>query len=169
MIDNNRTAREIKISDKLLDNKNINIKIGTVENREAPETIYIFTSFWLEPTDKYKDMDQKSLKNILDRELGKIYANSLKKELIKNKFFPRESENIFIKNIPENLNYNKKRNYISIELYLHTINLDSDVKIPISAKKDTSMLDEATRLGKLIGQSEVLTNSKYFTIYKKSL
>ena len=44
-----RTAREIKVNDKLISNKNINIKIGTVENRESPETIYIFISFWLQP------------------------------------------------------------------------------------------------------------------------
>jgi hypothetical protein len=168
MINNKRTAREIKISDKLLGNNKINVKVGTVENREAPETIYIFTSFWLEPTAEYIGDDQKKLKNLLDRELGKIYSNDLKKELINNKFFPREKENIFIKNIPENFNYNGKRNYISVELYLHTSNLDSDVKIPISSKKNTDLFDETTRLGQVIGKSEVLTNSKYFTIYKKS-
>ncbi len=40
-----RTAREIKVEDKLLSNKDINVKIGTVENRDAPETVYIFISF----------------------------------------------------------------------------------------------------------------------------
>lgn len=168
MANQKRTAREIKINDKLLGNKKINVKVGTVENREAPDTIYIFTSFWLEPTDDYKNEDQNTLKSILDRELGKIYSNSLKKELVNNKFFPKEKENIFIKNIPENLNYNKKRNYISIELYLHTNNLNSEIKTPISSKKNTELFDETVRLSKIIGQSEVLTNSKYFTIHKKS-
>lgn len=168
MINNKRTAREIKISDKLLGNKNINIKVGTVENREAPDTIYIFTSFWLEPKEDYKNEEQDALKKILEKELGKVYSNDLKKELVNNKYFPRERENIFIKNIPENLNYNKKRNYISIELYLHTSNLTNEVKMPISTKKNTELFDEVVRLSKLIGESEVLTNSKYFIIHKKS-
>ena len=38
-----RTAREIKVSNSLLNNKDINVKIGTVENRDAPETILHFS------------------------------------------------------------------------------------------------------------------------------
>jgi hypothetical protein len=168
MTNNKRTAREIKISDKLLGNNNISVKVGTVENREAPDTIYIFASFWLEPKDNYKNKDQKTLKDLLDKELSKIYSHNLKKELAKNKFFPRETENIFIKNIPENFNYNNKRNYISVELYLHTCNINNPVKIPISPKKNTELFDETVRLSKIMSKSDVFTNSKCFTIYKKS-
>ncbi|GIV44010.1 MAG: hypothetical protein KatS3mg035_1133 [Bacteroidia bacterium] len=165
---NKRTAREIKISDKLLGNKKINVKVGTVENREAPETIYIFTSFWLEPTNKYKKEEQKHLKNILDKELTKIYSQHLKKELVNNRYFPREKENIFIKNIPENLNYNNKKNYISVELYLHTCNINSMNKLPISVNKNTELYDEAVRLSRLIGEADIFNNSEYFKVYKKS-
>jgi hypothetical protein len=168
MIDNKRTAREIKIETDKLSNKNINIKIGTVENREAPETIYIFSSFWLEPTKEYENKDQKELKWLLDKELHKIYSDNLSKELKSNKYFPLESENIFIKNIPENLNYNGKKNYVSVELYLHTLNIDSQDKLPLSQKKNTELFDECLRLSNIISQSEVFSNSKIFKVYNKS-
>lgn len=168
MIESKRTAREIKIDTNKLSNSNVNIKIGTVENREAPETIYIFASFWLEPTKDYEDKDQKTLKEILERELHKIYSHNLSKELSSNKYFPLEKENIFIKNIPENLNYNGKRNYVSVELYLHTINIDSEEKIPLSQKKNTELFDECLRLSDIISQSEIFSNSKIFKVYSKS-
>jgi len=168
MIENKRTAREIKIDSSNLYNKNLNIKIGTVENREAPETIYIFTSFWLEPTKLYENKDQKTLKELLDKELSKIYSKSLYKELSNNKYFPIEKENIYIKNIPENLNYNGKRNYVSIELYLHTSNVISEDKLPLNQKKNTELFDECVRLSNIISKSDVLLNSKYFIIHSKS-
>ena len=86
-----------------------------------------------------------------------------------NKYFPLESENIFIKNIPENLNYNGKRNYVSIELYLHTLNIKSEEKLPLSQKKNTELFDECMRLSDIISKSDVLSNSKVFTIYNKSI
>lgn len=163
-----RTAREIKLNDKLLFNKNINVKIGTVENRDAPETIYIFISFWLEPKDENKSDDQEYLKNILDKELGKIYNQKLKNILENNKLFPREKENIFIKNIPDNLNYNSKRNFISVELYLHTCNLFEDGKVPLSVKKNTQLFDESIKMVNIIGESEILQGNSLFHIHKKS-
>lgn len=168
MFENKRTAREIKIDSSKLYNKNLNIKIGTVENREAPETIYIFTSFWLEPTKIYENKDQKTLKELLEKELNKVYSNSLYKNLKDNKYFPLEKENIFIKNIPENLNYNGKRNYVSIELYLHTSNINSEYKLPLNQKKNTELFDECVRLSNEISKSEVFLNSKFFDVYSKS-
>jgi len=168
MIENKRTAREIKVDTNKLSNKNINIKIGTVENREAPETIYIFVSFWLEPTKEYENKNQKDLKELLERELHKIYSNGLHKELKSNKFFPLESENIFIKNIPENLNYNGKKNYVSVELYLHTLNINSEEKLPLSSKKNTQLFDECIRLSDIISKADIFSNSKMFVVVNKS-
>ena len=168
MIENKRTAREIKIDTNKLSNKNLNIKIGTVENREAPETIYIFASFWLEPAEEYENTDQKTLKEILERELHKIYSNGLSNELKSNKYFPLDKENIFIKNIPENLNYNGKRNYVSVELYLHTLNIQSEDKLPLSQKKNTELFDECMRLSDIISKSDIFSNSKIFIVYNKS-
>ena len=169
MIKHKRTAREIKVNDKLLLNKNINIKIGTVENRDAPDTIYIFLSFWLQPKNEFKEKEQEYLKNILDKELSNIYKLSLKNLLENNNFFTKEKENIFIKNIPDNLNYNTKRNFISIELYLHTCNLFSQKKIPLNIKKDTTLFLEAVKIGNIIGNSEIIKGNSLFEIQKKSI
>lgn len=164
-----RTAREIKVADKLLTNKNINVKVGTVENREAPETIYIFASFWLQPKEEFKTKEQEQLKTILDKELSKIYSQLLRPQLESNKYFPKEKENIFIKNIPDNLNYNTKRNFISIELYLHTCNLFNQEKISLSAKKNTELYNETVRISNIIGQADILQGNSLFEIQKKSV
>ncbi len=164
-----RTAREIKVGDKLLSNKNINVKIGTVENRDAPETIYIFISFWLQPKKEFKSEEQEYLKDILEKELNQIYSSKLKPELEKNILFPKEKENIFIKNIPDNLNYNTKRNFISVELYLHTCNLFATEKLPLSIKKSCKLYDEAVRLSNIIGDSEIIRGNSLFEIQKKSI
>jgi len=164
-----RTAREIKVADKLLVNKNINVKVGTVENRESPETIYLFVSFWLQPKDEYKSQEQDVLKSSLDKELGQIYTERLKKELNNNSFFPKEKENIYIKNIPDNLNYNDKRNFISVELYLHTSNLFSGEKLPLSVKKNTKLYDEAVRISNIIGDAKIIQGESKFQINKTSI
>jgi len=164
-----RTAREIKVSEDLLNNKNINVKIGTVENRDAPETIYIFISFWLKPINKLSNEPQELLKGILNNEIEDIYNNELRKLLRNNKYFNNEKDNIYIKNIPENINYNNKRNFISLELYLHTLNIKSNKKLPLSNKKNTEIFDEAINISNLIGDSPLLVNDKGFEIFKKSM
>ena len=163
-----RTAREIKVSDKLLTNKNINVRIGTVENRYAPETVYIFISFWLQPKKEHKNKEQEYLKNVLDKELEYIYSTMLKSELVGNPLFPKDKENIYIKNIPDNLNYNAKRNFISLELYLHTSNLFSENKIPLSVNKNIQLYNECVRISNLIGGAEIIRGNSIFEIQKKS-
>jgi len=164
-----RTAREIKVDDDLLDNKNINVKIGTVENREAPETIYIFISFWAKPTIELEDESQDFLKSILNKKLGNIYKKDLKPNLQVSEYFTNEKDNIYIKNIPENINYNNKRNFISIELYLHTLNIQEGNKIPLSNKKNTELFNEALRISNVIGNSSLLSDGDEFKIFKKSM
>lgn len=164
-----RTAREIKVSDKLLNNKNINVKIGTVENRDAPETVYIFISFWAKPIGNLLNESQDYLKNILNDKLGSVYKNDLIGFLRNSDYFKNEKNNIYLKNIPENINYNNKRNFISLELYLHTINIVSDNKIPLSNKKNTKIFDEAIKIANIIGDSPILSKDEEFCIFKKSM
>ncbi len=164
-----RTAREIKIDSSLIKNKNINVKVGTVEKRDAPETIYIFVSFWARPSVLLKDESQDVLKEVLDTNLSSIYKKELKSYLKNNKYFTSEKDNIYIKNIPENINYNKKRNFISLELYLHTLNIESDKKIPLSNKRNTEIFDEAVKIANLMGNSPLLLDGDEFEIFKKSM
>lgn len=164
-----RTAREIKVSESLLKNRNINVKIGTVENRDSPETIYIIISFWAKPSEKLSDEPQEHLKEILNTRFGDLYKNELKDFLKNNKYFINEQGNIFIKNIPENINYNNKRNFISLELYLHTLNIERGNNLPLSNKKNTELFDEAVKIVNIIGKSDVLSKEKEFKIFKKSM
>lgn len=164
-----RTAREIKVEDKLLSNKDINVKIGTVENRDAPETVYIFISFWAKPVDGLLNEHQDILKEILNNNLSNIYKNELKSYLKDNRYFTSEKDNIYIKNIPENINYNNKRNFISLELYLHTLNIHEDKKVPLSNKKNTGIFDEAVKIANIIGSSQLLSDGDEFEIFKKSM
>jgi len=164
-----RTAREIKVNDELLNNKDINVKIGTVENRDASETIYIFISFWAKPVGDFGDKSQDYLKNLLNNSLNDLYKNELKTILKDNKYFTNEKNNIYIKNIPENINYNNKRNFISLELYLHTLNVNEENKIPLSNKKNTEIFDEAVRISNTIGDSSILSSGIEFNVFKKSI
>lgn len=166
---NKRTAREIKVEGSLINNKNINVKIGTVENRDAPETVYIFISFWAKPVEELLDESQDVLKDMLNKRLSDIYKNELREKLKNSQYFTNEKDNIYIKNIPENINYNNKRNFISLELYLHTINIHEDKKIPISNKKNTGIFDEAVKMANIIGDSDFLLNQDEFEIFKKSM
>jgi hypothetical protein len=163
-----RTAREIKIDSKLIKNKNLNVKIGTVENRDYPETIYIYISFWISPTDRYIKKSQDFLKRKLTMELEKVYTLGLERKLTISNYFPNEKENIYIFDIPENFNYNKKKNFISIELNLHTININHGIRIPLSNKRETKLFEEALKLSNIIGNSKVLRGDSGFIIKKKS-
>ena len=97
-----------------------------------------------------------------------VYGDEASEKILGNAFSLREKENIFIKNIPDNLNYNSKRNFISIELYLHTSNLFNENKFPLSVKKDTRLFDEAVKISNIIGEAGILNNQSMFEIQKKS-
>lgn len=164
-----RTAREIKVNPTLLKNKDVSVKIGTVENRDSPDTIYIFISFWAKPSGDYKNESQEDLKLIINKNLDDIYEGKIKNFLMSSDIFINEKDAIFIKNIPENINYNEKRNFFSIELYLHTSNIKNKNAIPLSNKKDTTMFDEAVKITNIIIDSEFLKSNKQFNIFKKSM
>jgi len=163
-----RTAREIIVDEKLIDNKNINVKIGTVANRSYPETIYLYISFWTKPMGKH--LLDPNIRSLFKSYLEKNYEpdSKLKNTLQSNKYFIYEKENIFINNIPDNFNYNNKFNFISIELYLHTLNIKKENNLPLNNKKDTELFNEAVKIANIIGNSNHLSNSKKFDISKKS-
>ena len=160
---NKRTAREISVDEKLLTNKDINIKIGTVENRNFPETVYIYISFWVDSI-KCNENDSNYFRDKLNVTLNNIYSKKFQEEnLIPNSFFVSEKENIFICNIPENFNYNNKPSFVSIELYLHTTNINLK-KFPLNSKKDTDLFKECVFLGNSIGNKIGELDKKDFKI-----
>lgn len=140
-----RTAREIVVKNELLNNEQINVKIGTVENRDFPQTIYINISFWIKPKDDLSNIEREMLEEKI-----KFIFNETKEIINQNYFFPHEKENIYICNIPENFNYNNKSNFISLEIYLHTINI-TEKKYPLNTKKNTELFDECVKISNIVG------------------
>jgi hypothetical protein len=173
---NKRTGKEIKVNGKEFDNPNINFKIGTIFNKESPETIYIETSFWIDVKDK-ENYDNKYSFLDYDYELSKklsnsirgIYRNDLRNLLERNCIFPFYLENIFVHNFPDNINYNKKRSFVSIELNIHTLNClkECESKYPLTDKEDNIIYKEAKKVCEIISNSELLMGKLDFTIHKK--
>jgi len=158
---NQRTAREISVKDELLLNKDINIKIGTVENRNCPETVYVYVSFWVDCVGENTKEKNKKLYIELVSFLNKIYDEKfIKNQLIDSSFFVSEKENIFICNVPENFNYNNKPSFVSIELYLHTSNIDTKI-YPLNAKKDTELFNECLKVSNEIGTEIEKLDERY--------
>jgi len=161
---NKRTAREITVKNELLNNEQINVKIGTVENRDFPQTVYINISFWIKPKKGLKSIENE--RKILDEKLKQILNNKLVGIISNNYFFPHEKENIYIYNIPENFNYNNKLNFISLEIYLHTINI-TEKKYPLNAKKSTELFEECVMLANVVG-NDLKKIENNFYVRKKS-
>lgn len=164
---NKRTAREIMVKNEFLSNEQINVKIGTVENRDFPETIYINISFWIKPKDSFKSTENE--RKVLEGKIKQILNNKLVKLLNNNFFFPHEKENIYIYNIPENFNYNNKSNFISLEIYLHTLNTNSEKKYALNAKKNTELFEECVKITNVIGNDlKKIENNFYVRKNSKS-
>lgn len=143
-----RTAREISIKSELINNKKISAKIGVTENRDSPQTIYINVNFWIKPINDLSE-DRK----FLEKKLESIINGKLIDFLKNNYFFPITKHNIYICNIPENFNYNDKFNYVFLEVYLHTLNINSECKYPLNTKKNTELYTESLKICNFIGDN----------------
>lgn len=166
-----RPGREIKLDGKTLGNNKLTIRIGTAENKNSPETVYINTSFWVDI--KNKDCESENFDQRISREYSKeinnIYRNELRPLLEKSKYFPFFNENIFMYDFPENLNYNNKKSFTLIELNLHTANCikESNKKLPLKNKgSETELFEELIKVAKTIANSDLLKNKKNFSIHK---
>ena len=165
---NFQSAREIKLESEQIDNKNVTIRVGASANKTSPDTIFIVASFWIRPKKKFLKKEGKELKNILKKEIQSIYTEQLRPKLSNHTLFPFEKDNLFIKNIPENVNYNSKKNYISIELFLHTKNIISKDKLPLCDETDTTLLNECITIANDMCNSSILSGNSLFEIYKSS-
>ena len=154
---NKRTAREILVKDELLLNKKLTVKIGTVENRDSPQTVYLNINFWIKPKTEVNNT-RKEIEFKLQKELN----DKLIKHLEKNLYFPYEKENIYIYNIPENFNYNKKPNFLSLEFYFHTLNIDSEKKYPLNAKKNTELFVECLKIANFASEEISKWEENYY-------
>lgn len=172
-----RTGKEIKIDGSVFNNDSLKFKVGAVFDKQKPETIYIECGFWIDikerqspsEIDKYSFYDYNAdISNRLSSQLRGIYRKDLKELLTNNKIFPDYLENIFIYDYPENINYNRKRSFVSLEISLHTINTENNINeaYPLSDKSETRLLDEAKKVCQIISDSDLLKGKTDFKIYK---
>ena len=170
-----RTGKEIKIKGEELGNNSITCKIGASFKKKEPETIYIEMSFWIDLKDKesyddkysFVDYDYQLSRN-LSKELNKIYRKDLRGILETNEIFPYYTDNIYIYNFPENIKYNNKRSFVSLELNLHTLNCDDNMlnKHSLNNKKDNLIYEEALKVCEKIANSDLLKGNLEFTVHK---
>ena len=86
---NERPGREIKIDGKVFGNDKISFRIGTAENKNSPETVYLSTSFWVDIKEKNdsENFDHK-ISREYSKELKNIYSKELSSILENNTLFP---------------------------------------------------------------------------------
>jgi hypothetical protein len=165
-----RPGREIRLDHKTTGNPNVSIKIGTVDDKNRPSTVYVNATFWVGLKGKERSEDfGRRISREYSKELFSIYRNRLKYALSESKYFPFFNDNIYVSDFPENIAYNHKRCFTSIELSLHTINcLSSRNKdYPLKTSGDTELYDELLKIANIIASSELLLGKKSFTIHKR--
>lgn len=171
-----RPGKKIKIDNKLIDNKNISVDIGTVDNKNCPKTVYLNISFWVDiknRSDQESDFNfDKKISKEFSRFLKQIYRNDLYDFLIDNKFFPFYYENIYSFDFPENLNYNDKKSFVSLEIHLHTVNniiKSKNISEFFTLKNDikNDLFYELITIANIIGNSDLLREQENFYISRK--
>lgn len=167
-----RTGKEIKIKGEVIGNKNLTCKIGAPFEKKSPQTIYIEISFWIDIKDRdefsfIRDYDYE-ISRSLSKELSSIYKFKLRDVLERNEVFPYYFENIYVYDFPHNINYNKKRSFVSIELNLHTLNCKEGIekKYPLNEKKDTLIYEEALKVCREIAKTKLLKGEMGFSVHK---
>lgn len=164
-----RPGREIKVDNSLIDNQNVTVRIGTTDNKNIPQTVYILITFWV-------DIKNRSLKKnmynfdecmsrIYSKEIKKIKTHFLKEHLENNSFFPFYYDNIFTYDFPENINYNNKKSFTTIELTLHTCNSTKTSEV-YSLKKDSDLFNELVTIANRICTTDLLKSKLDFKIFK---
>ena len=164
-----KPAKDVLIPNSYLGNDFTKVKVGAIGNKERPRTIYIQISFWITIKDEFSNLNNKEIHRLIEKEINESYNNQVRKSVSNNKVFPFPDDNIFIKHIPDNLNYNNKRNYVCIELYLHTINISNkDENWFLSSKLEEGLYAEAKEIAKKLVEEDFYKGKKSFNIFKKS-
>lgn len=162
-----RAARELTVPSMELNNPKVKVKIGATEKRDAPTTIYVQISFWTKPATTHAGASNQELHRLIEKNINKAFKESISRELDYHFYFTRPKDNITIWNIPDNLNYNSKRNYISLELYLHTLNTDkAGEDYPLHSKKDRRLYEAALDIANVFADSTFFQGEGDFQIFK---
>lgn len=165
---NGRPGREIKIDGTRFGNPNIVFKLGTAEDKNRPHTVYVNATFWVDIKQK-EDIEGfgKIISKKYSKELKDIYKIDLKPVLENNKIFPLYYDNICITEFPENLNYNSKKSFTSIELNLHTANcINKEITYSLKDRMDNELFMEMMKISEIIANTDLLKSKLDFSIHK---
>lgn len=164
-----RPGREIKVDGIKFNNPNISFKLGTAEDKNRPNTVYVNVTFWVDIKDRKNTSDDfdKTISKKYSKELKEIYKIHLKPLLENNKIFPLYYDNIYIYEFPENLNYNSKKSFTSMEINLHTANcLSKECNYSLKDKEDSELFNEMMKIAKVIAKTDLLKGKLDFSIHK---
>lgn len=171
-----RPGKEIIIDGEKFGNPNIHFRLGTVENKKRPNTVYIIIMFWVDIKNKdiiigYEENEESNFKKAISKkyaiELNNIYSNCLSPILKDSLIFPLYEENIFIYDFPEIINYKESRCFTSIELTLHTINcIDKNMCLSLIEKEDNKLFSEMLKISKALSKTPLLSGELDFSIHK---
>ncbi len=167
-----RPGRELKIDNNLVGNSKVSVKVGTTDNKNAPGTVYIVITYWVDVRDKNNSLGIHNYDNYISKNYGKeihkIHKVTLKDILIKNKYFPHYYDNIFVWNFPDNLNYNKKKSFTHIELTLNTLNCNPSLegKLPLKNKLNSEIYDELIKIARIMCNTDLLKGKLGYKISK---
>ncbi len=169
-----RPGREIKIESSIIGNENVTVKIGTTDNKNCPNSVYLVISYWVDIKNRNRKHEIENFDSIISKkyikEIKNIKINIIKDILSNNKYFPYYYDNIFTYDFPENINYNDKKSFTTIELTLHTLNCDKTIAsnnpYPLKNKPTSELYDELIKISQIICSSELLRGNLDFNIYK---
>jgi len=169
-----RPGREIKVENSLIGNDNVTVRIGTTDNKNCPQTVYILVTFWVDIKNKTRKIETLNFDNYISKmyskEIKKIKSFYLQNTLTNNPLFPFYYDNIFVADYPDNINYNNKRSFTTIELTLHTSNCLTEVKatnpLPLKNKDNSVLFDELIKVAKVICDTPLLRGKCDFKIFK---
>ncbi len=169
-----RPGREIKIDNSVIGNNNVSVRIGTTDNKNCPTTVYIVVTFWVDIKNKatqgsFSNFDEYISKKYV-KEIKQIKTQELKEVLSNNKYFPFYYDNIFTFDFPENINYNDKRSFTTLELTLHTLNCDRHIAnnypYPLKNKPFSEIYIELIKIAQKMCSTDLLNSKLDFKIYK---
>ena len=149
--------------------EDLKFKLGTVDDKLFPKTVYISLSFWFD-LNKENILDdfesESSFNRFFRRKINEIYINTIAPIVKENSLFPCYDSNIFYYDVPHNVVYSNKRCFCSIDITLHTSNVykrDKDFIEDINSE----IFKELVSISKHISNSEFFNTNKYYSIHNR--
>ena len=147
--------------------ESIKFKIGTVDDKDFPGTVYLLMSFWfdLNKENIVEDFETEvSFNRYFRRQLNEMYLKNISTYIKNNSLFPLYDSNIFAYDIPHNVIYSSKRCFCSMELTLHTSNIFNKNKNFIE-DENCQLYKSLIDISKKFSDSDFFNTNKYYHVY----